>query len=199
MTVAHAGLADALLVSGVDLVLFVYSVRTLEKEEGPGGVVVPALLSPAARVASLIEYSKGKPGLGVALASHGLYVDQAEAAARRFPGAGLVFAVGSDKVSQLFDPAWYEHRDEALDRLFARARLLYVLREEDEGELDAALEANPRWAGRIDELDVPSGLVSISSRDVRRRASRGVTVASEVPAEVLPFLDRAVSGANRFR
>jgi nicotinate-nucleotide adenylyltransferase len=189
MTVAHAALADALRGSA-DLVLFVYSPRTLPKETGPGGEPGQPLLSPRDRVASLLAYARGRPGLGVALSSHGLYADQAEATSLVFPGAEIVFGMGSDKLAQLADPSWYEDRDAALLRLFSLARVTYAVRRGQDEQLAAALGGLSRWADRIQALSLPFEVSDLASRAVREEVARGRDVGALVPWEVLPFVDR---------
>jgi nicotinamide-nucleotide adenylyltransferase len=187
MTVAHAALAEAL---GTELTLFVYSVATLPKEAGPGGEATPPLLAPEARVASLLAYCASSPDLGVALCSHGLYADQAVAFTTAFPGSRLTFGLGSDKLVQLVDPSWYEDRDAALDVLFARAEVVYALREEDDDRIGAAMEAAGRWRHRLRSLEMPSTVTGVSSRQVRELLRRGGDPSAYVPPEILPFLGR---------
>lgn len=185
MTIAHAGLVEAL---AADAVLLVCSPATLAKESGPGGTPSEPLLAPTQRVASLLAYARRRPAVGVALCSHGLYADQAVAAADAFPGMRLVFGMGSDKVLQLFDPAWYEDRDAALERLFSLAEVRYAVRRGDEGRLAAALAEEPRWAGSLRALKLPPGAAGVSSRSVREGLRRGADVTPLVPEEVRPFL-----------
>jgi nicotinic acid mononucleotide adenylyltransferase len=193
MTVAHAALAEALTHSA-DLVLFLYASRTLPKEAGPGGEPGDPLLSPRDRVASLLAYCRVRPRVGVALCSHGLYVDQAEAARKAFPGADIVFGMGSDKVLQLVDPAWYgggePEREAALERLFSMARVVYAVRRGEEDRLGEALEEAKRWSGRLEPLAFPPELTALSSRQIREEIARGAHVAEVVPPEVMPFLER---------
>jgi nicotinic acid mononucleotide adenylyltransferase len=189
MTMAHAALAEA-LGPRADLVLFLYSPRTFPKEVGPGGEPGEPLLSPEDRVASLLAYCRPRRQLGVGLSSHGLYADHAEAAARAFPGAELVFGVGSDKLVQLADPEWYEDRDAALDRLFSLAWVAYAVRKNQDERLATALAGLGRWNDRIVELDFPPDLAELSSREVRERLARGGDVTQLVPPEILPFVER---------
>jgi nicotinamide-nucleotide adenylyltransferase len=184
MTVAHAALADALR---TDLTLFVYSVATLPKEAGTGGEVSSPLLAPEDRVASLLAYCDSRPQLGVALSSHGLYVDQAAAAAEAFPGVPIVLGMGSDKVVQLFDPRWYEDRDEALRRLFSRARVAYAIRPGHEERLRRTLAASP-WRTELQRVDLPVSAAAVSSTSVREALRREVDVAGQVPDEIRRFL-----------
>lgn len=198
MTIAHAALAEA-LTERAELVLFLYSVRTLPKQEGPRGRAGQPLLSPRDRVASLLAYVRLRPGLGVALCSHGLYADQAEAARAAFPEAELLFGVGSDKVVQLLDPAWYEapsgeRRDAALDRLFSLARMVYAGREGTDERLAEALVEAERWRDRLEVITLPPEVAGVSSRAVRDAVSRGREVEDLVPPEILPFVRRSEVG-----
>jgi nicotinic acid mononucleotide adenylyltransferase len=184
MTVAHAALADAL---DAELTLFVYSPRTLPKEPAAGGVE-PPLLDEGDRVASLVAYCAARHSVGVGLASHGRLVDQAEAAAVAFPGASLVFGVGSDKVAQILDPRWYEDLEADLGRLFALAEIRYGVRAEDRSRIEEVARAAGPWRSRIRPLDLPEEVASLSSRAVRAALRRGDDVDALVPAEVRPFL-----------
>jgi nicotinic acid mononucleotide adenylyltransferase len=192
MTLAHAALADA-LADTADLVLFLYSPGTLAKEPGPGGDPGAPLLDPRDRVASLLAYCRSRPGRGVALCSHGLYADQAEAAGRAFPASGIVFGLGSDKVAQLLDPGWYDNREAALDRLFSTARVAYAVREGEEDRLSVALGEASRWRDRLEPLALPPELAGLSSRRIREEVAGGRDVAELVPPEVLPFIERRPS------
>jgi nicotinic acid mononucleotide adenylyltransferase len=184
MTRAHAALAEALRDRGSDLVLMVYSPRTMPK--APGGE--PPLMTPERRMAAVAAWCSSEPGMAAAVCSHGLLTDQVEAAATAFPRAELVLGVGSDKVLQLFDQAWYEDRTAALDSLFRRARVAYALRLDHGQEVERTLGTHPRWARRIDRIALVEPVTTLSSSDVRRRVRRGENVAELVPAEVLPFL-----------
>jgi nicotinic acid mononucleotide adenylyltransferase len=186
MTVAHAALALALPAGEV---LFVYSPATLPKQMGPGGEPEPPLLAEEDRVASVLAYCEDRPELGVALCSHGLLADQAEAAGGAFPGAGLLFGVGSDKIAQLLDWRWYADRDASLDSLFSRAEVAFAVRAGDEGRVDRILAAS-RWKGKIRSLAVDRSVAVVSSRAVRAAVRRGEDVRGSVPPEVLPFLSR---------
>ena len=183
MTNGHAALADAV---PADAVVLVWSPATLPKD--PSGSPEPSLLPPVTRIESLIAYAEAHPRVHVAICSHGLYVDQADACARRFPGARPVIALGSDKVIQLLDHRWYDDRDPALTRLFGIADVAYALRSTDEERLEAALVAEPRWSDRLERLTLAPDVASISSGEVRRRLRRGDDIAGLVPEEVLPYL-----------
>jgi nicotinamide-nucleotide adenylyltransferase len=188
MTVGHAALAEAL---GSELTLLVWSPATLPKEPGPGGGPAAPLLEPESRVASLLAYAAGRREVGVALCSHGLYADQAEAAAEAFPGARLVLGMGSDKLRQLFDPRWYRDRDSALVRLFALAEVGYAVRAGDEAMVRDLLAREGRWRPQLRPLELDPFSAAISSRSVRRAISRGEDVTGLVPTAIVPFVRAA--------
>ncbi|MGH2721632.1 MAG: nicotinate-nicotinamide nucleotide adenylyltransferase [Actinomycetota bacterium] len=185
-TVAHAALASGLRDARCDLVLLVWSVRTLPKEAAPGGEPGPPLLDEDARLDCLLAMAAARPGVGLALSSHGLIADQVEAAARRFPGARLVVGMGSDKVLQLLDPRWYDDRSAALDRLTGLATVAYAPRA---GEEEAVAEVlarseNAPWRGAFADLGLPPGVADVSSREVRWRLRAGGDVSHLLPPEV---------------
>ncbi|MGH2725215.1 MAG: hypothetical protein ACRDI0_13350 [Actinomycetota bacterium] len=185
ITRAHVALAEALRRRGADPALFVYSARTLAKEGPPAP---PPLLPPERRLAAVTAVCEGGTGLGLAVCSHGLVADQAEAAAASFPGARPLVALGSDKLRQLFDPRWYDDRDAALERLFAAADVAFAVRAGDEPVVGAVLSANPRWAGSVERIDLPPTVAGISSSAVRQRLRRGQDVSDLVPPEAAPFV-----------
>jgi nicotinic acid mononucleotide adenylyltransferase len=189
ITIGHAALAEA-AADRADLILLVYSVRTLPKE-GPASAAAP-LLSEGDRLRALEAFVESRERVIPALASHGLLAEQAEAARRRFPAASLFLVMGSDKALQVLDPKWYGDRDEVLARLFDRAVLLYADRTGHEGVVEERLAQpeNVRWQSSFERLDVPPDVAEVSSRDVRERLSRGEDVSSLVPPEALPFLPR---------
>jgi nicotinic acid mononucleotide adenylyltransferase len=185
ITIAHAALAEA-AATMADLVLLLYSVRTLPKE----GPAPSPLLSERDRLRALEAFAAGRRRILPALVSHGLLVEQAEAAERRFPRSRLFLAMGSDKALQVLDPTWYQDRDGALGRLFSLATVLYTDREGEEGLVEAALSRpkNRRWRHAFERLPVPPEVAGVSSRDVRERLARGEDVSDLVPPEVHPFL-----------
>lgn len=183
MTVAHASLAEALR---TDLTLLVWSPATLPKEAGPGGSPSPPLLEPEEVLASLLSWCRPRPWARVAVASHGLLVDQVEAAEASFPRSRLILGVGSDKLRQLVDRRWYEDRDAVLDRLFDRAEVAVAPRA---GEaLNVAADA-PRWSDLIRTVRLPPEVAAVSSRAIREAVRAGEDVSASVPPEVLAFLE----------
>lgn len=197
-TVAHEALARGLARMGCGLVLFVWSVRTLPKEATPGGDPSPPLLDELGRLECLAALAGGRPELGVALTSHGLIVEQAEAAARRFPGSRLVVGMGSDKVLQLLDPRWYEDRTATLDHLTGLATLAYATRAGEEEAVERALTdpEHARWRRAFSDTGLAPGIAAVSSREVRTRLRGGLDVSGLVPPEVLTFL-RPTGGSRQ--
>lgn len=181
VTVAHEALAVAAAV-WVEVVVLLYSVRTIAKE------AEPALLSEPQRIRQLDSFAGEDPRFVVGLASHGLLVDQVGAARERFPTAELRLVIGSDKLLQLLDPSWYEDPDRALGGLFAEAAVMYAVREGEADDVRRALRANRRWADRLIPLDVHADVAAVSSRSVRARLRRGQDVTDLVPDPVLRSL-----------
>ncbi len=182
VTVAHVALAEAAR-EHAGLVVALYSARILPKEPG----TPPALLDERERIETLAAVCAGREGLAAGLTSHGLLADQVAAAAGRFPRAALSVVLGSDKLAQLLDPAWYEDRERALATLFSSATVLYATRRgEEEAVARAVAEAAALgWEDRVRRLDVPPGVAAVASRDVRDRARRGDDVSALVPPEAL--------------
>lgn len=189
LTIGHAGLAKA-ATRHVELVLLVYSIRTLPKE----GTVPRALLAESERVRSMVAFSRQRKAILPALASHGLLAEQVIAARERFPRARLFVVMGSDKVLQLMDPKWYMDRDQVLERLFDEAEVLYATRSGQAGAVEEVLSGpeNERWRDRFHALEVAPEVAAASSREVRQRLARGEDVRALVPSEVRPFIERRV-------
>jgi nicotinamide-nucleotide adenylyltransferase len=184
LTVGHAAMARAAAEQAA-LVVLVYSVRTLPKE----GSALPPLLGETERLIALARFCAAR-GYSVGLCSHGLLVEQVEAAEEGFPGSELILVVGSDKLLQVLDPRWYDDVEAALTGLFDRASVALAMRAGD-GEAVVQELANPaiaRWVSRIRPLDVPPDVAAVSSRDVRERIARGEIVSELVPEEFLEAL-----------
>jgi nicotinamide-nucleotide adenylyltransferase len=188
MTKAHEALAEALR---TDLTLMVWSPATLPKESPPGADPSPPLLEPEARLVAVLAWCLTRPNARVAVASHGLLAEQVEGAARSFPDARFVVGVGSDKLRQLFDPAWYEDRDAALQRLFRHAVVAYSVRTEDRSSPPPRIDPGRGWRPRLRRLELPPDVAGLSSSAVREAIRRGEDVSGLVPNEVLPFLHAA--------
>jgi hypothetical protein len=146
--------ATALLAGSFGDVVLLYADRTLPKELG----TEPPMLDDEGRLEALRRLTVTHEGLFAARASHRLLVDQAEAARDRWPRAPPTILLGSDKVLQLFEPAWYEDRDAALDRLFAAANVRYAARVGHRGLVPAiiARPENARFRGHIEPIEILS-------------------------------------------
>jgi cytidyltransferase-like protein len=180
LTLGHVALAEAAL-AHADLVLLVYSVRTLPKEES-----APApLLSEEERLAVLEAFCEARPRIEPALCSHGFLAEHVQAASTRFPSSHLALVMGSDKVRQFLDPGWYQDREAALSPLFSRAHVLYAIRSGDEGLVEELLRRaeNMIWRDRFERLEVPAGMASLSSRRVRELVAAGEDVSALLPPE----------------
>lgn len=183
-TAAHVLLAERALHEGFDCVVFVLARRTAGKQRS--GLILEDRLA-AMRAACDEGFDEG---FGIAACSHGLYADQAEAAARAFPGAELTFLVGSDKVVQVFEAGWYEDRAAALGRLFDAARLLVAPRWDQEELLRETLQAprNRPWADGISVLRLHPAVSDLSSTRVRGLLRSGADPAGLVPPAVADLL-----------
>lgn len=180
-TAAHLHLAERALRDGYQRVVFTLAVRTVGKRR-TGLTREDRLLALRAMASRNIV---------VAAVSHGLYADQAEAAARAFPGADIAFLVGSDKVFQIFDPRWYRDRDHALTRLFERARIVVAPRAGHMRALREVLTApeNRPFAERVEILRLHPAVGEMSSTRVRGLLRAGVQPSGLVPHAVAELLD----------
>lgn len=179
-TAAHLLLAERARREGFGCVLFVLARRTIDKE--------PTGLIPEDRLLAL-RFMAQRAGMGVAVCSSGLYADMADAAAMLFP-AEVAFLVGSDKVPQIFDAAYYTDRDAALDALFSRARLIVAPRTDDGKVAREILERpeNRAWAHRVSILPLHPAVSDLSSTRVRGMLQAGADPTGLVPSAVGTFL-----------
>lgn len=180
-TSAHLLLAERARADGYEAVVPTIARETVGK--GTSGLILEdRLLAMRAACGSAFP---------VAVCSHGLYADQADAAARAFPGADLALLVGSDKVFQILDERWYDDRDAALDRLFSAARLVVAPRADQSERLRDAL-AEPRtrrWADRVEVLRLHPAVNDLSSTRVRGLLRAGADPAGLVPPAVAAILN----------
>lgn len=179
-TAAHVLLAERALSEGYDLVAFVLARSTAGKTQ-TGLIREDRWL--AMRAA-------GGSRIAAAVCSHGLYAEQAEAAAAAFPGAEITFLLGSDKVRQIFDDRWYADREASLERLFSQARLVAAPRGSDDDELEAVLETSEArpYAHRIEVMRLHPAVSDLSSTRVRGLLRSGADPAGLVPVDVAPLL-----------
>lgn len=189
-TSAHLLLAERARREGFACVLFVLARATVGKE--PSGLV------PEDRLLAL-RFIAQRAGMGVAVCSSGLYTDMADAAALLYPGTEIAFLIGSDKVSQIFNPSYYSDRDAALDALFARARLIVAPRTDDGGAVRDVIERaeNRRWSHRVSVLPLHPAVSDLSSTRVRGLLQSGAEPAGLVPSAVGTFLGEVGAFAPR--
>lgn len=180
-TSAHLLLAERARREGYACVLFVLARNTIGKEAS-GMIPEDRLLA--------LRFIAQRAGMGVAVCSSGLYVDMADAAAMLYPGTEVAFLIGSDKVTQIFDPAYYTDRDDALDALFARTRLVVAPRTEDGKVVDEILARpeNHRFADRVSVLPLHPAVSDLSSTRVRGLLQSGAEPTGLVPSAVGTFL-----------
>lgn len=173
-TEAHTALIEVALAAGlIDAGVDLLSVRTVDKEQVSG-------LRLEDRLIALDRLIAGRSGRAAVLVNSGLYVDHVAAlrASLLPPAAEIVFLVGFDKILQIFDPKYYDDRDEALRRLFADASILVAPRAgQDDRDLAALLDRpeNRPFAGRVAPLPLPHGLVApdLSATQVREALAAG--------------------------
>ena len=180
-TSAHLLLAERARREGFACVLFVLARNTIGKE--PSGMI------PEDRLLAL-RFIAQRAGMGVAVCSSGLYVDMADAASMLYPQTEVAFLIGSDKVAQIFDASYYTDRDDALEALFSRARLVVAPRTEDGKIVEQILHQpeNRRFADRVSVLPLHPAVSDLSSTRVRGLLQSGAEPTGLVPSAVGTFL-----------
>lgn len=144
-------------------------------------------LLPAVERLRLLDELAAETGSGLATANRGTYLEVARAA--RAADVHAVFVIGSDKLPQLADPAFYPDGEAGVEATFAEVRFLVVPRgvpvdRSDVEVLDAA-----------DAFDDPS-VAEISATEVRERVRRGEDVGGLVPLTVARALRRYTDGTE---
>lgn len=182
-TKAHVALADAVMATGrVDRVDYLLATRTVNKEQVEGASLPDRLLM-------LEALALSDSHRGIVLVNRGLLVDQAELV--RAEAASIVdlwFAIGFDKIVQVFDPRYYREREAALDRLFSLARFFVAPRagaELDDLEALMSSSENQRYTGGIVKLDLPASLRDVSSSRLRAHDPES---SSDAPGIVREFI-----------
>jgi hypothetical protein len=72
----------------------------------------------------LLELAAQQSQMAVLGSNAARLVDQGEALGIAFPGVDFDFVAGFDTLVRVFDPKYYEDMDQALERFFARHRLI---------------------------------------------------------------------------
>jgi nicotinic acid mononucleotide adenylyltransferase len=173
ITRAHAALAAAGHRAGRDRVVLAMAPVSLDKE----GV---ERAHPVDRLDWVRAWARRLPWAVVAVSSHPLLVDMAEALARR-TGAEVALLVGTDKAAQLVDARYYEDPDAAIARLDQAASLLVAER---------AGHGLPALPLRSVPLATPGWTLPRSSTEARAAAGRGEPVDELVPSVVATALRR---------
>lgn len=184
LTVAHEGvIQSARVAAGLDMVLWAFSLVTVDKER-------VARASVADRAAQMDAFlGEVAPLDGLIVMDAGLYADQATALASLLsPDSEQWLIVGFDKVVQIFDPRYYDDRDAALAKLFRSSRLLVAGRGgEGQYNLTALLdaEANRQYAQYVRFVPSVEGLAEISSTAARHATSDPAHLAPHALADSL--------------
>lgn len=170
LTRAHVALANAARrVAGLDVVVWVCAVASVDKERVERAALVD-------RLAQMRAFVAGRRHDALVVLNRGLYVDEARTMRTLLsPSAQLVILVGYDKIVQIFDPRYYADRDRALDALFSLAHLLVAPRDDDGADALARLLSEPRnqpFASLVRYLDVPTTYALDSSTEARVLAAR---------------------------
>jgi len=164
-TTAHLALAESSLraIPGSSLYLAL-GTMIINKEDTERATLLD-------RLALLDLIARRSERLGVALTNRGLYVEQARAARIAFPKASkLLFVIGFDKIEQIFDTRYYQHREAALKELFALASFLVAPRASHAAADVAAILSQPgnqRFQSFVHVLPFPADYREIASSQVR--------------------------------
>jgi nicotinamide-nucleotide adenylyltransferase len=185
ITVAHAVLirqASRLISPGETLLLL----ATANVDKGGEGLPLER------RLDLLLRFAEFRPEISVAAVAHGRFVDKLEAIRAAYPAdTRVVFLLGFDTLVRVFDPKYYEDRNESLRRLFGGSECVVANRGADGPEAVQAFLARPDvapFAHRIHAIRLPPDMAAVSATEVRARLARGDSVQDLVPPEVQPAL-----------
>jgi nicotinic acid mononucleotide adenylyltransferase len=172
-TRAHAALAVAGHRAGCGVVVLAMAPVSLAKE----GL---ERAHPVDRLDWVAAWARRHPWVVVAVASHPLLVDMAEALGEA-TGGQVALLVGADKAAQLAEPRWYDDPAAALGRLDRAASLLVAERAGHPAPdlpLRAALLPTPAWAPER------------SATQARAAAANGEPLGDLLPAVVARRVER---------
>jgi nicotinic acid mononucleotide adenylyltransferase len=187
LTRGHTALVEAARREGSDAVVLLLPLRAIDKE----GITRAAAID---RALVLLEWARRRSGVGVALVNRGLYVEQAALLREHLPSSEVVFVVGHDKIVQVFDPRYYDEREQALEELFRLAAFRVAPRlGQSAAELRALLSApeNAPYASGVVPLALDTDVDALSSTLVREAIRRGEPWEDHVPAETAHFVRAA--------
>lgn len=150
--------------------LLLYSPRNADKVPGSNDATTEQR---AAMMRLLAEHmSSNGQETGAALLPLPTFAQKADVLAEQFPDAHLTFLVGTDTLTRVFDPKYYDDMDAALAQLFQRATLVCCARGVD---ADAVMREHPKirdWAARGNVRFI-NGVGEISSTQIRRAVQNG--------------------------
>lgn len=144
-------------------------------------------LLPASERLRLLDELAVESGSGLATANRGTYLEVSRAA--RAAGVDAVFVIGSDKLPQLADPAFYPDGEAGVEATFAEVRFLVIPRGVPVDRAGVEL------LDVADAFDDPS-VAEISATEVRERVRRGDDVGDLVPPAVARALRRYTDGTE---
>jgi nicotinic acid mononucleotide adenylyltransferase len=172
-TRAHAALAVAGHRAGRDPVVLAMAPVSLAKE----GL---ERAHPVDRLDWVASWARRHPWAVVAVASHPLLVDMAEALAR-VTGGEVALLLGADKAAQLVEARWYDDPPAAMQRLDRAASLLVAER---------AGHPVPDLPVRANRLPTAAWVLERSATEARAAAARGLPLDALLPAAVARAVER---------
>ncbi len=172
-TRAHAALAVAGHRAGCEPVVLAMAPVSLTKE----GL---ERAHPVDRLDWVRSWARRHPWAVVAVASHPLLVDMAEALARA-TGAEVALLLGADKAAQLVEARWYHDPAAAMERLDRAAWLLVAER---------AGHPIPNLPVRAVRLPTAAWVPERSATEARAAASQGLALDGLLPAAVARAVER---------
>jgi len=175
-TRAHAAVAVAGHRAGCDPVVLAMAPVSLAKE-------ALERAHPVDRLDWVRSWARRHPWAVVAVASHGLLVDMAEALAR-LTGGEVALLLGADKAAQLVEARWYRDPAEALRRLDRAASLLVAER---------AGHPVPDLPVRAVRLPTAAWVPERSASEARAAARRGLALDGLLPAVVARAVERTAA------
>jgi len=173
-------------IKGFQEVLVVLDTEAMDKEIF-GATLVDRLL--------MLQFLfEDEPCFSVGVSNRGLFLTKAEVLMEMYPkGTGIIFIVGYDTLARVFDPKYYEDREEALARLFTSCTFMVANRgrygRKAFDQLMASVE-NERFKGKVQFFEIPDHLAQISSSRVRQRVREEGPFARLVPAGVREFIEK---------
>jgi nicotinic acid mononucleotide adenylyltransferase len=180
LTKAHAALAVAGHRAGCDPVVLAMAPVSLAKERVERA-------HPLDRLDWVCRWARRHPWAVVAVASHPLLVDQAEALRDALGSAvPVALLLGTDKAVQLTEPHWYDDPAAALARLAQAATLLVAERAGHPREAATAALPLP-----VTTLRLPPWAPERSSTEARTAATAGQPLTGLVPASIIPAIIRS--------